>query len=385
MPKLFFKAFFSAVVGLCFICSCDDSSANGSHGSSPWSLPGFLKQFVSNQTFTRETAAELHKNFYLAGVETWSFSTNTNRLNYLDHLAQTYNGIRQSSFNGATSAHELSVVIKGTQMDLKSAVIALRFRRDEAHQENYRLEKFASLYDNFGFNAELIHVSISPDRTTVSLTISLPDYATIRNPIVTIYFRKYPEDRYEKAFTKADPRYKYLLEHEEKVFRLPMQNRNVFKFCSTQTLPKTLRENVSRSIKVALDEWQAIVGDKFQLIYAGEDLNCEPPGNVSSEYQIYVMPTVKTYGPGVTIGTFAVDFFEKTLLPGVPSIYLFPQWSDPNWNRRGEGLTGRNTIRHEIGHVLGLGHQEDAPSTMSHTRPSATLTDYDRDALNALY
>ncbi len=345
---------------------------------------GYFKKFATKDVVELPDPSALNNKYYVAGIE--SFGMVGNKLDYLPLLAKTFSFFQEAAFTDSANIVPLIMHVKDNNVVWGNDDLGLVFSKASTKDTHYRLEKFWAPKDNLLTYAQLIHFSTSLDKKNMSFSFSLPAYEKFNQSfVVVVYLAAFPDPLEQKAFHRVAEPFTMLQSENGQAYRLPPQEEVVFSFCTYPGMPKLQRENLSASIEQAVEDWKEVLGTKLSLRYRGERSDCEPPGNVSADYNIYVIPTVKTYGPGLSAGTYVYDRFKKTFLAGGPHILLFPQWSDLKWERKGPGLTGASITRHEMGHILGLGHQEKLSSTMSHYSPAGKLTDYDREAINALY
>ena len=399
--KYFYKFIF-----LAFLCAshfaCKVSDQGAPSGSSPSEEPvvgadkspyvNFLRKFKTTDSITINNIADFNKKYYFAGSSSVWFEKQLQHASYLPSLIDFESEIEKKGSPEITD-WLLKAYPRKKKPDIlfdvgsKFALVLAPTKRENS----YQVTSYFDVQTKSTYSVKLIHYSMSPDKSRFSLTLKLPTYtAQVNDPVVTLYFSLYNISSSQSDFPHVDTRngeLVYFVEGNNKVYRLEKSKQVNFRLCFPQDENSQVAQKISHAIQKATQDWQEVLNNKLSLKYLGISTDCEPPGNVNTGHSLYALfdKSINTRGPALTL-IGGLDLVNKTFLTGLSQILFFIPWrSGMEFESNQAGLTGKNVIRHEIGHVLGLGHKENVPATMSHRSPAQTLTDYDKKAVLELY
>ena len=227
-----------------------------------------------------------------------------------------------------------------------------------------------------GIPVELLHWSQSSDKQMLSVLVRARDEEVGEALLVAYFARKSKTVEYRRIDTRfltiEGPGYAVRWE-------APQLNIGV---CGASSLLTDAR--------AAAAQWQQALGNRLQL-NINYTSNFAPFSDLN-QHCIHLLPKMRSQSAGGFALTI-VSPYQKSIVDS--DIFIYATTDDSIREQAKEHQRDPEPIiqfyrtyamAHEMGHLLGLDHQfTGTPSMMSYSFKTLTLTDYDRQAIQALY
>jgi hypothetical protein len=256
----------------------------------------------------------------------------------------------------------------------------IEFRNSNNGFELKKVNGEAIFTTNSGIDAQLLHLSISKNKKTISFLVYLTDPSTGLRSLRALYFSRGTKSR----LNRTDKPYEYFAGTGVKI-AWPKTKPVQLSLCNSDS--ETQQLVTANSI----NQWQSALGDSLKVDYEGPTEKYPPFSDLNFRC-IYIVDTyISEPNPELanTGKTALIPNIEKSEISDA-DVMIFKtelKKKNPSENQYYYTIDLTWTMLHELGHFLGLGHQfNGTKSIMSYDKNRVTtIESHDIEAIQALY